>query len=129
MPGSAFPRVRWLSMLEEALARSPLPSLSITRSYASLSKIGSPSWVMPSRYVQRIKSPTNIQNAYWSLQHWKEIMPEALESGRVRIQGSSFFASSWDWKKLMFWVLKKVTTSLHHNLLGKRTSPSSCSPK
>jgi hypothetical protein len=33
------------------------------------------------------QSHTNIQNAYWSQQHWKGIMPEALESGRVRIQG------------------------------------------
>ncbi|KAI0278950.1 hypothetical protein BGY98DRAFT_1096446 [Russula aff. rugulosa BPL654] len=46
---------------------SPLRSPSITRSYASLSKIGSPSW------------------------YWKKSMPEALESGRVRIQGHDFF--------------------------------------
>lgn len=80
-------------MLEEALARSPLRSLSITRSYASSSRIGSPSWEMPSRYVQRIKShaKTVYGTHIWNAQHWKENMPEALESGRVRIQGSSFF--------------------------------------
>jgi hypothetical protein len=56
-------------------------------------------------------------------------MPDALDSGRVKLQGSSIFTTNIpQLAQINNWV-SKATASLSHNPLGKRTSQSSSSAK
>jgi hypothetical protein len=61
-------------------------------------------------------------------QYWKKNMPDALISGRVKLQASPVFFHPLGVGITDIWGLK-ATASLTRNLRGRRTSQSSSSPK
>ena len=63
------------------------------------------------------------------MKYWKENMPNAIESGRVKLQSSfNLYLHPPGVDTADIWVAK-ARISLRPNLRGKRTSPSSSSPK
>ena len=96
--GKASPRAPLSSMSEAAWGPSHWYSLVMSRTFASLSRTVNLSWGVQSRYVHCIHRLTNSEDIClitYGRQFWKKNMPDALGSGRVKLQGSLNSASTF----------------------------------